>query len=805
MYFVRFIQNWNNSQLTTIDSFTDVMTFHIPAPGYYHITSSSVNFLEKGLTGGMSITVSNTVNNNGVFTILNASETLLEVEETVIYEAGVNTQITPTAYDPEIILRDTSVFTDKLKLVKADFDAEKYMADDFFLREPREAKIVLFKDNDGWLNNNFLYHNDNEINHVLYTNKDGVVLEYEGIDPELSIGQYLGGTEEIYKIDGKEVLIQQFSKIIIEIWERNSDGENIKRFVGLIDKSKTVATHTRVTLNCIDFTGLIKIFGEQLIKVLITADNEDYYQYIIAPNIITELLDKIKNFTKLEIDVDNNISNYSEGITTNNNNNLDINDYLNDIYDPNINNDMNNGQVSYCISENIQFCDLISYDDVNIITSDYEKAFLIYESYRYNVSYSFYTSTFYYEFFTIRYHKWTQDGGWTIYYKTYTVYGEITGVDFLGNPTFDTFGDPSDEHIETVLDAWLNSKLKAQAFIDDEGLINYIELKPNGNYDIVQIDQERYSVGIPIYADTYTYMELLKTILFLNVLTIFQDQFGMVRVMNKKLIEQESNIAKVISERDIINGYNISAIEKDELEMSNALELIWYDLYEDNPDNDGILYDNLDNKMKQEYAELFLTRFPLEFNGKIKKNSAIVGIINNINIGDKLNFFNREWIIVSSKLNVTGFEYAVKAYGLSRTIYTGFTGVASASSVDGSHIASNAFDGSVNTMWISNTGEPHWLKFNFSSENKKIINKYILICTASPSPISWKFQGSNNDATWIDLDEQIDYEWIYGQQSFVKYINNTNSYQYYRLYVTDSAGGVYDNTTVTELELRNWR
>jgi len=108
-----------------------------------------------------------------------------------------------------------------------------------------------------------------------------------------------------------------------------------------------------------------------------------------------------------------------------------------------------------------------------------------------------------------------------------------------------------------------------------------------------------------------------------------------------------------------MDGYTLGAIEKGELEMSDALEPIWYDT-----ETEGALYDNLDNKMKEEFSELFISRFPIEFNGSIKYNSVDIGTINDIIIGSKLEFFDRAWIVISKQLNKTNFSTKIKAFGL---------------------------------------------------------------------------------------------------------------------------------------------
>ena len=541
MLYVKFIQNWKDSLFngTTTGIFNGV--------GFTDFTGDNVISLYSHIPNsiiGTEIVVSGTISNDGTYTVIDCSydsemgATQLTVTESVTPESANNVTITSSSgiliFFPTITLKNTSIYSDGLKLVDINYDAESYMADDFFLREPREAKIELFRDDDDWLRDNFLYHNDNEINHVLYMDEDGTILEYEGIDPDLSIGDPLdGGT-----IDDKEVLIQQFSKIIVEIWNSNNDETPV--FTGLVDKSQTSATHKRITLNCIDFTGLIKIFGEQLIKILITTENEDYYQFIISPNIIDELMDKIKDFTKLELEISNNFSNYL-GTATNNNNNLELGEIAPNYTDiPGWPFSGYNGDVEEYLSE-------------SIFASDLTKYFVIYRIFTFSTyEYDMYPSTQFMMY--VKWSAWTQEGGivqnTTYGYPVMLAYrDEDTGVIY----PYITLNEAINQ-FKTMM------RLAPSYYNATTMEINYVKLNLSGNYDIIQMSQDRYSIALPIYSDTYTYMELFKTILFLNILTIYADDNGNINVKSKYFEDEVAGESTIINERDIMDGYTLGAI-----------------------------------------------------------------------------------------------------------------------------------------------------------------------------------------------------------------------------------------------------
>lgn len=139
--------------------------------------------------------------------------------------------------------------------------------------------------------------------------------------------------------------------------------------------------------------------------------------------------------------------------------------------------------------------------------------------------------------------------------------------------------------------------------------------------------------------------------------------------------------------------------------------------------------------------------------------------------------------------------------------------VTSASSIfDTSNPAWHAFDHSsyYTNQWVSiyNPSMPQWLKFDFGSPNAPIVGKYKMVGVASGSaagvensPRDWKFQGSNNNTTWTDLDLREDITWAENEVKTFPFTNLTG-FRYYRVYVTDyNIFTDYPYLAIPELEL----
>jgi hypothetical protein len=140
------------------------------------------------------------------------------------------------------------------------------------------------------------------------------------------------------------------------------------------------------------------------------------------------------------------------------------------------------------------------------------------------------------------------------------------------------------------------------------------------------------------------------------------------------------------------------------------------------------------------------------------------------------------------------------------TSYTSPSGIASADSEysSGDYPAWKAMDkdnSSYLTSWVSseNTNLPHWLRYKFPSG--KIITSYSITSrnySSTFAPTAWKLQGSNNGSSWTDLDIRSGQS-LSQNQKIVFNFSNTNSYTYYRLYIT--AGSQSNMVSIGEFEL----
>lgn len=102
-----------------------------------------------------------------------------------------------------------------------------------------------------------------------------------------------------------------------------------------------------------------------------------------------------------------------------------------------------------------------------------------------------------------------------------------------------------------------------------------------------------------------------------------------------------------------------------------------------------------------------------------------------------------------------------------------------------------AMDSSTATYWqrAASLGFPAWHKIDFGAGNAKTVTSYTLWPYAAYELIAWKFQGSNNNSDWTDLDTR-DYEFQGANKIRYKFSNST-AYRYYRLYVTNGVNTSY--------------
>jgi hypothetical protein len=118
--------------------------------------------------------------------------------------------------------------------------------------------------------------------------------------------------------------------------------------------------------------------------------------------------------------------------------------------------------------------------------------------------------------------------------------------------------------------------------------------------------------------------------------------------------------------------------------------------------------------------------------------------------------------------------------------------------------SAQAFDGNVNTKWYVSAEAPQWLQYKFGGGVKWAVVRYDISCAndlPQRDPMNWRFQGSNDGTTWITMDTQSHQSFPNRLQTFHYPVNNANTYQYYRLYVTANRGGSGYGTQLSELAL----
>ena len=128
-------------------------------------------------------------------------------------------------------------------------------------------------------------------------------------------------------------------------------------------------------------------------------------------------------------------------------------------------------------------------------------------------------------------------------------------------------------------------------------------------------------------------------------------------------------------------------------------------------------------------------------------------------------------------------------------------GTASASSeLYGAYLASRAFDGTTN-YWHSTDPAtlPEWIKYDLGEGVTRTAAKYT-ICPYNGNygcPTEWKFQGSNDDLNWDDLDTQTEQTLIPEQKNVYDSFVNITAYRYYRWLLS----AIYDVASFVIIEL----
>lgn len=552
---------------------------------------------------------------------------------------------------------------------KIKIDPEKLMGEDFFVHTPRQVKIK-------FLAHEFL-HNflkpperdiddySHEINYTLYTDEDGNQLFSD--DADLLIGDPApdsnGDTQEIR---AKEVIIKQISKIILQVL----DNDNNVIFTGLIDKAKTTYDVRTITIIAYDFMYLIKVFGKQLIKVISGITDEQSFDWIQSYLTFNELLNKIRNMTKLNISDVADFSEDSELVSTMPAFYATVEERaegLNNAYFSESSVNWAFGETDdIAIAYKVYFIDYITY-----IAPDQEpgepasparwylsrKTMVEYSKYYFD-DVSFETGA---DYLVLDYR-----------YKLIGIADEQIALDWWDSNIEYVHRDSKTNRTDTVTNL-LFSDIGSTRYKTEDGYVFFVApIIPTPiqrlNFAIYKIQQDYYKYLMPIFENTYTYLELLKTILYLGVKMISVNALGNIQILDKNIYDSEQDVITVDSAElgKLIKPFRITAKESIDF-VSEALSIVYWDF-----ETDGAKYvytdpetgntELLDTYMKRQYKELY-NLFPLDMSTGIRKGTAdlVEGSVINVQDTNLPDYQRGLWVVREKLLDEKGRKYKIKA------------------------------------------------------------------------------------------------------------------------------------------------
>jgi len=127
-------------------------------------------------------------------------------------------------------------------------------------------------------------------------------------------------------------------------------------------------------------------------------------------------------------------------------------------------------------------------------------------------------------------------------------------------------------------------------------------------------------------------------------------------------------------------------------------------------------------------------------------------------------------------------------------------GTAASDAYAASYLPAGAFNDvatySSGSAWEVVTSYPHWISYDLGSGVSKCVAQYTIQPYSVYFPTAWKFQGSNNNTDWTDLDTQTGQSFSSSEKKTYNSFLNSTYYRYYRWYFT---GGKAD-LVILELE-----
>lgn len=159
--------------------------------------------------------------------------------------------------------------------------------------------------------------------------------------------------------------------------------------------------------------------------------------------------------------------------------------------------------------------------------------------------------------------------------------------------------------------------------------------------------------------------------------------------------------------------------------------------------------------------------------------------------------FDSKWV-----MSAVALRPAVRNTASTRTtaVATQYTidlctsGTATASSNYSGQDPYKAFDGVLNTSWMSNQAPPAQLQYDFGAGVTKTIQKYTIQgdpvnLQTGRQPKNFTFEGSNNATDWTTLDTQTNQSWSSATEIRVFTFSNSTAYRYYRFNVSANNNG----------------
>ena len=111
-----------------------------------------------------------------------------------------------------------------------------------------------------------------------------------------------------------------------------------------------------------------------------------------------------------------------------------------------------------------------------------------------------------------------------------------------------------------------------------------------------------------------------------------------------------------------------------------------------------------------------------------------------------------------------------------------------------------AFDNSDSTYWDGYRFEAgDWIKYDLGSGVTKVAAQYTIQIASTVYPTSWKFQGSNDDTNWTDIDTQTGQTFTSGEKRTYNSFSNSTAYRYYRWLLNAINTG--NEPSIAELEI----